>query len=198
MTISPTRIACWITKATNTHSEYVTLIVFPLQQWLYERASLLRYTYTACLVFFGVTQKPHLTHFLLLCVSYFGIRFSFSVFMFTNFFLSQPRQVFLSLPPPPHPLIVDLSSGTHIQQVCSALRLPASLSCIVCVDNTDIFAKSKPTAIFKRNASYGSTVEAGGFKHDAQKSVSGNDVFLARMLASPLAQVNRHASAVLL
>jgi hypothetical protein len=28
------RIACWITKATNTHSEYVILIPFPQQQWL--------------------------------------------------------------------------------------------------------------------------------------------------------------------
>jgi hypothetical protein len=28
--------------ATNTHSEYVILIPFPLQQWLYERASILR------------------------------------------------------------------------------------------------------------------------------------------------------------
>ena len=28
------RIACWIPKATNTHSEYVILIAFPLQQWL--------------------------------------------------------------------------------------------------------------------------------------------------------------------
>jgi len=37
------RIACWITKATNTHSQYVTLIAFQLQQWLPERASLLRY-----------------------------------------------------------------------------------------------------------------------------------------------------------
>ena len=26
------RCACWITKATNTHSEYVILIAFPLQQ----------------------------------------------------------------------------------------------------------------------------------------------------------------------
>ena len=26
------RIACWITKATNTHSEYVVLIAFLLQQ----------------------------------------------------------------------------------------------------------------------------------------------------------------------
>jgi hypothetical protein len=31
------RIACWITKATNTHSEYAILIAFPLQQWLHER-----------------------------------------------------------------------------------------------------------------------------------------------------------------
>ena len=35
-------IACWITKATDTHSEYVILIAFPLQQWLRERASMLR------------------------------------------------------------------------------------------------------------------------------------------------------------
>ena len=36
------RNALWITKATNTHTEYVTLIVFPLQQWLHERNSTLR------------------------------------------------------------------------------------------------------------------------------------------------------------
>jgi len=28
------RIACWIPKATDTHTEYVTLIAFPQQQWL--------------------------------------------------------------------------------------------------------------------------------------------------------------------
>ena len=37
-------IACWITKATNTLSEYVILIAFLLQQRLQKRASLLRYT----------------------------------------------------------------------------------------------------------------------------------------------------------
>jgi hypothetical protein len=42
-------IACWIPKATNTHSEYVTLIAFPLQQWLHERASVIPDTYIACL-----------------------------------------------------------------------------------------------------------------------------------------------------
>jgi len=40
-----------IPKATNPHSQYVTIIVFPLQQLLRERASILRYTYSACTVF---------------------------------------------------------------------------------------------------------------------------------------------------
>ena len=31
----------WITKATDTHSEYVILIAFPRQQWLRERALML-------------------------------------------------------------------------------------------------------------------------------------------------------------
>jgi len=39
------RIACWVTKVTNTHSEYVILIAFPLQQWKHESSSLLRRTY---------------------------------------------------------------------------------------------------------------------------------------------------------
>jgi len=44
------RISCWIPNATNTHSEYITLKAFPLEQRLHERASMLRCTYTACLV----------------------------------------------------------------------------------------------------------------------------------------------------
>jgi hypothetical protein len=48
------RFACWITKANNTHSEYIigntVPLAFPPQQWLRERASVLRYTYSACLV----------------------------------------------------------------------------------------------------------------------------------------------------
>jgi len=38
------RIACWKPKATYTHLEYVIHIDFPLQQWLHEHASVLRYT----------------------------------------------------------------------------------------------------------------------------------------------------------
>ena len=42
--------AYWLPKATNTNSEYVTLIAFPLQQWWHERSSFLRYTYISSLV----------------------------------------------------------------------------------------------------------------------------------------------------
>ena len=38
-------LACWITKTTNTHSEYVILIAFQLQRWLRERASVLCYPF---------------------------------------------------------------------------------------------------------------------------------------------------------
>jgi len=48
MTVWRMRIACWLLKATNTHSQYVIPIAFPLQQWLRERASMLRYMYIAC------------------------------------------------------------------------------------------------------------------------------------------------------
>ena len=41
------RISYWITKATDTHSEYVILLAFPLLFWLQERASMLRHTYIA-------------------------------------------------------------------------------------------------------------------------------------------------------
>jgi len=33
------RITCWLTRAADTHSEYVISNAFPRQQWLRERAS---------------------------------------------------------------------------------------------------------------------------------------------------------------
>jgi hypothetical protein len=57
MTIWRMRLACCITKATNTRSEYVILIAFPQEQWSYERASILRYTYVACLLTFRMPQN---------------------------------------------------------------------------------------------------------------------------------------------
>ena len=42
--------ACWIAKATDTHSEYLILIPFPRQQLLRDHASVLHNTYIGCLV----------------------------------------------------------------------------------------------------------------------------------------------------
>jgi hypothetical protein len=76
MTLRRMGFACWISKATNKHSDYVILIAFPLQNWLHERASMLRYTYTAHLVFSKlfvykalVIPYDKYSHFLCLAVS---------------------------------------------------------------------------------------------------------------------------------
>jgi hypothetical protein len=55
MTMWSMRIARWIPKSINTHSEYVT--VFPLQQRLQERALVLRYMHITCLVTFHETSE---------------------------------------------------------------------------------------------------------------------------------------------
>jgi hypothetical protein len=63
MTIWRERIACWIAKTTNTQSEYVVIIAFLLQQRLQERASVLRCTYTACLVNNNLVLKKSVSGF---------------------------------------------------------------------------------------------------------------------------------------
>jgi hypothetical protein len=45
--------AYWITKATDTHSEYAICITFLLQKLLRERASVLRHTYIAVLFIYS-------------------------------------------------------------------------------------------------------------------------------------------------
>jgi len=52
------RITCWILKATNTHTECVIRIAFPLQQWWGERASMIRCTYIACLDYLRLVLAP--------------------------------------------------------------------------------------------------------------------------------------------
>ena len=61
MTIWRMRTECWITKATNAHSQYVILIALLMQQWLRERLSMLRYTYITC-------------HVSTLCVTCFSLK----------------------------------------------------------------------------------------------------------------------------
>jgi hypothetical protein len=50
LTIWRMRITCWITKATNMHSEYAIFIASAQPQYLHDSASLLRCTYIAYLV----------------------------------------------------------------------------------------------------------------------------------------------------
>jgi len=49
MTVLRIRIACWLSKARNTHLQYVILFAFSQQQCLHERALVLRHTYIAVL-----------------------------------------------------------------------------------------------------------------------------------------------------
>jgi len=42
---------CVLDNSGHTHSLYVILIAFPLQQWLHKRASMLRYAWIACLIY---------------------------------------------------------------------------------------------------------------------------------------------------
>jgi hypothetical protein len=52
MTILSMRIACWIPKDTNTDSELVIPVALPLQELKKNRASMLRFRYITCIVFF--------------------------------------------------------------------------------------------------------------------------------------------------
>jgi len=67
MTIWQLPTACWIPKATRRYSEYVILIAL-LQQWLHERASMLRYTYIACIL--SLFLSHYLSLFLILLIHY--------------------------------------------------------------------------------------------------------------------------------
>jgi hypothetical protein len=52
------RSACWISKSTDTHSAYVIgLLAFPRQQWLSERASMLRLFIRTMSVLFSFLYK---------------------------------------------------------------------------------------------------------------------------------------------
>ena len=65
------RISWWILKITNTNSDYVKPIYFPLQQRLYKPASTLRYNYIACfVVYFTANSIPFLRPTQLLCNKY--------------------------------------------------------------------------------------------------------------------------------
>jgi len=75
-------IVCWITKATNTPSEYVIIIAFPNQQWLCEHAQ-----------YYVIRTMPVLLLFTesLLTVHYFTI-YKISTFYFPKFWAVQKME----------------------------------------------------------------------------------------------------------
>jgi len=64
------RIACWIAKATNTHSECVIFIALSLQQCLHERTSMLHCLSCVCYIIErGVWLQPALTaNLMIICI----------------------------------------------------------------------------------------------------------------------------------
>jgi hypothetical protein len=54
------RNECWISKARNTHSEYVLLVTFPRQKWLRERACHIIRTYKRRFRIRGTCPPPSL------------------------------------------------------------------------------------------------------------------------------------------
>jgi hypothetical protein len=52
------RFTCWITKATDTYSEYVIFIAFPWKQLLHQRASMIRYSTFPVLVSCLLVHDP--------------------------------------------------------------------------------------------------------------------------------------------
>jgi len=63
MTIWRVRISRYVPKATNTHQQYLILIAFPLQQRLYERASVSRCTYIDCVYELSFLQGEGFVNF---------------------------------------------------------------------------------------------------------------------------------------
>jgi hypothetical protein len=101
MTVWRMRIACCVPKAADRHSEYVTHIAFPQQQWLHERSSLLHYRYTACIVVLRMSDWTKTSEFIMCCLklsaAYYTVRFidSFLVegFRMTVYHFLQSRKL---------------------------------------------------------------------------------------------------------
>ena len=68
------RFSRWLTKATNTHSQYEIFTAYPWQQWLIEPSSILCYTCIACLEVLATSVRdailvyPVLLNKVLLCL----------------------------------------------------------------------------------------------------------------------------------
>jgi len=61
--------ACSIHKTRDTHSEYVLLIAFPLQQWSHKRSPMLRYSTLPVLFKNYLSGLPGMKHIPVIAIS---------------------------------------------------------------------------------------------------------------------------------
>ena len=95
-------IACWLTKATNTLSDYAVIIAFPLQQWIPERSSVI--VIRALRVLFNLfpaistktyynTNFSHFTSYEFLCTLKHFISFQRMLHLHHRVFTSHKRKL---------------------------------------------------------------------------------------------------------
>jgi hypothetical protein len=80
------RFVCWVTKATDTISECVTLTALARQKWLRERPSILGYAYIACLQHRILKLSRHFLIYFPKCPSFSTIKSMPQTQHFTSFF----------------------------------------------------------------------------------------------------------------
>ena len=126
-------ISCWITRATNTHSEYVIFSAFPLQHRLHERVSLSRHKYCTFRVLLGtaITSGRQLKiNILMIAVfkeNYFRTGLVFQLRVFSNA-VSQNINTCFPIPTAVRPILISLtvcstqyniSPLIHVTKICS-------------------------------------------------------------------------------
>ena len=128
------RIACWIPTSTQTHSEYLMLNAFPLQQWLHERASVLHYMYIACLVNIQTTsvKMSHVTFPTAIRLGTDFLHTSYSIY-FTTLFCHLAKHfcgIFNQLRAVVHLSKSDkfFPRSTRVRQLCFEVRYLRTLS----------------------------------------------------------------------
>ena len=119
------RISCWMPKSTDTHSQYVIIIGFPLQQLLHDRPSVLRYIPLPVFFFTNTTVLPLLFY-------------HYTFRLLTNNFLAS--QSIFQYPPEKHYVLVTIFSHFHpIRKGYFLILSPLNLySSLVFIKNTFI------------------------------------------------------------
>jgi hypothetical protein len=120
------RSAFWIPRATNTHSEYVIILAFPLQQWLKERTSMLRFTVIAFIVV--ISYYRYISKYVCGVICSPGFRSLLShilCFCSTNNEGSRNKSSFPSNSEPLHDLEYSASERLHTKYTDNVLVLTA-------------------------------------------------------------------------